>query len=50
MKKIIMIIAAVLVAAVGLTACSSQNNLAADNGGAKGEVSVFYYTFSDAYI
>ena len=50
MKKIIMIIAAVLAAAVGLTACSSQNNSTADNGGAKGEVSVFYYTFSDAYI
>lgn len=50
MKKIILIIAAVLAAAVGLTACSSQNNSTADNGGAKGEVSVFYYTFSDAYI
>ena len=51
MKKIKKLLALLLAAvmAVGFAACSSKSN---DSGASKkqGEISVFYYTFSDAYI
>ena len=52
MKKLLALLLAVVMV-VGFAACSSKK----DGGGttkaassAKGEISVFYYTFSDAYI
>lgn len=51
MKKMKKLLALLLVAvmAIGFAACSSKSN---DSGASKnqGEISVFYYTFSDAYI
>ena len=46
MKKLLaLLLTAVMV--FGFAACSSNGG---SNASAKGEVSVFYYTFSDAYI
>ena len=44
MKKLLAVILT-LAFALGLTACGSG-----DGGSSDGEVSVFYYTYSDAYI
>ena len=48
MKKLLALLLATVMA-VGFAACSSKSN---DSGASKnqGEISVFYYTFSDAYI
>lgn len=48
MKKLLALLLAAVMA-VGFAACSSKSN---DSGSSKnkGEISVFYYTFSDAYI
>lgn len=48
MKKLLALLLAAVMA-VGFAACSSKSN---DSGTSKnqGEISVFYYTFSDAYI
>ena len=48
MKKLLALLLAAVMA-VGFAACSSKSN---DSGASKnkGEISVFYYTFSDAYI
>lgn len=48
MKKLLALLLAAVMA-IGFAACSSKSN---DSGASKnkGEISVFYYTFSDAYI
>lgn len=48
MKKLLALLLAVLMVA-SLAACSSGGG-SGDKGSTKGEISVFYYTFSDAYI
>lgn len=47
MKKYLSVILAVMLV-VGLTSCGSKDGGSASGG--KGEVSVFYYTYSDTYI
>ena len=48
MKKLLALLLAVLMVA-SFAACSSGGG-SGDKGSTKGEISVFYYTFSDAYI
>lgn len=48
MKKLLALLLAVLMVA-SFAACSSGDG-SGDKGSTKGEISVFYYTFSDAYI
>ena len=52
MKKIKKLLALLLatVMVVGFAACSSKKGEDSTASKAKGEISVFYYTFSDAYI
>ena len=49
MKKLLALLLAVVMV-VGFAACSSNKEGDDKKASTKGEISVFYYTFSDAYI